>query len=241
VSGAQQAPTSPAQSDNGSTPQLGSLAVQALASAAGTRSESPDQHGAQQGNQPVADPQAGNALAASGAVATPAAVPVSAVTTPSVTTPSGLAGSSQPDVPQPLHQQLAAPVLALRAGGDGTHRVIISLHPDDLGPVNVEVRIRGGAMSVALASSSDATRETLRASLGELHTELNNAGLTDVALSLDTNAANSFAGQHRSQAQQAAGGGPGHQAASHHERDSEPASHSMARLSTSASGVDRWL
>lgn len=86
---------------------------------------------------------------------------------------------------EPLGPQLTSSVLPLRAGGDGSHQLIIALHPEQLGPVNVHVRILGDAMTIQLASGTQDAHETLRAALPELRHELQAAGLGTAQLSLD--------------------------------------------------------
>ncbi|MDQ1739239.1 MAG: flagellar hook-length control protein FliK, partial [Pseudonocardiales bacterium] len=85
----------------------------------------------------------------------------------------------------PLARQVASPVLALRAGGDGSHQLIVALHPAELGPVNVHVRIAGDLMTIQLASSSESAHDALRDALPQLRSELQSAGLSSATLSLD--------------------------------------------------------
>src|SRR6185312_15027377 len=87
-------------------------------------------------------------------------------------------------LPQPVARQLAAPLLRLRAGGDGSHTLTIALHPADLGPVNVHVRLIGDAMTIQLASTSESAHDVLREALPQLHQELQAAGLSSAGLSL---------------------------------------------------------
>ena len=76
-------------------------------------------------------------------------------------------------------------MLALRAGGDGSHQLIVALHPAELGPVNVHVRIVGDLMTIQLASTSETAHDTLRDALPQLRSELQSAGLSSASLSLD--------------------------------------------------------
>jgi flagellar hook-length control protein FliK len=94
------------------------------------------------------------------------------------------ASPAQPAQPQPVAQQLAAPLLRLRAGGDGSHTLTIALHPADLGPVSVHVRLIGDAMTIQLASASESAHDVLREALPQLHQELQAAGLSSAGLSL---------------------------------------------------------
>jgi len=85
----------------------------------------------------------------------------------------------------PLARQVAGPVLALRAGGDGSHQLIVALHPAELGPVNVHVRIVGDLMTIQLASTSETAHDALREALPQLRSELQTAGLSSSSVSVD--------------------------------------------------------
>ena len=90
-------------------------------------------------------------------------------------------------MPQPVAQQLAAPLVRLRAAGDGSHTLTIALHPADLGPVSVHVRLIGDAMTIQLASANQSAHDALREALPQLHQELQAAGLSSEGLSLQLN------------------------------------------------------
>jgi flagellar hook-length control protein FliK len=141
-----------------------------------------------------------------------------------------------------VHQQLAEPILNLRAAGDGVHRVMIQLHPVDLGPVNVELRMHDGAVTIAMTSGNEATRDTVRAALGHLHHELASAGLTDVRVSVDGTAAD-LAGRQQRQQEFGEWSRPKSSRdvmptfASDREQPSQPV---RLRIE-STTGVDRWL
>jgi flagellar hook-length control protein FliK len=108
---------------------------------------------------------------------------------PPATTPTA-AGTVAPAAPAPATPasrattagQIAAPVLPLRAAGDGIHRLTVHLHPADLGPVSVVAEIRGGDIHLHLAGATEAGREALRAALPELRRELQQAGFRDASL-----------------------------------------------------------
>jgi flagellar hook-length control protein FliK len=152
---------------------------------------------------------------------------------PAAASASTAAAAAQP----PVYQQVIAPVLHLSARGDGIHRVLLELHPADLGAVNVEVRIQSGSMSIAINSGSDAARESIRASLPQLHQELANAGLGGTGVSLDFGSSDSAASGGRESAQQR-----GADSASTLGRTRESAIPSAtAPASLAASGIDRWL
>jgi len=124
-------------------------------------------------SQPFPQLQSGQAIQQGQPVAGPVAG-----TQPSQSQPS-------PHVPQPIAQQLAAPLLHLRASGDGSHSLLIALHPAELGPVNLHVRLVGDAMTIQLASTSESARDVLRDALPQLHQELQAAGLSGTGLSLE--------------------------------------------------------
>jgi hypothetical protein len=156
-------------------------------------------------------------------------------------------GSYQPSSPAetPLARQVAAPLLALRAGGDGSHQLIVALHPAELGPVNVHVRIEGDLLSIQLASTSDAAHDALRDALPQLRSELQSAGLGGAALSLDLAAGGSPGSGAFSDPQQAAGDpSRSSRAAPAGEFNPAPTRHRTSgdRIAgPSSSGLDRWL
>jgi flagellar hook-length control protein FliK len=138
----------------------------------------------------------------------------------------------------PVSQQLAGPVLSLRTAGDGNHQLTIALHPAELGPVNVHVRIVGDSMAIQLASSSSDAHDALREALPQLRQELQAAGLHNVDLhsvdlSLDL-------------------GGSGAQTGSRADQDYRPGRSDEApvdrptvrterQVPHTDSGLDRWL
>ena len=70
--------------------------------------------------------------------------------------------------------------------GNGDRSITVRLRPDDLGAVEISVRISGDTIAVRLSGAMDATRDLLKSSLPELRHHLSEAGLTadsvDVAL-----------------------------------------------------------
>ncbi|WP_127783025.1 flagellar hook-length control protein FliK [Rhodococcus sp. X156] len=136
---------------------------------------------------PVSPAQAGMvpapdaALPAAGAPQVVAPLPAPVPTPP--TTPVVSAPPAVP--PEPVHHQVATALLGVHSRGEGSHQLELALHPAELGQVNVHVRMVDGALTVALASGSDATLDALRAALPELRQELRAAGLAQVTLSLD--------------------------------------------------------
>jgi flagellar hook-length control protein FliK len=135
----------------------------------------------------------------------------------------------------PVSQQLAGPVLSLRTAGTGSHQLIIALHPAELGPVNLHVKILGDSMAIQLASTSEGAHDALREALPQLRQELQAAGLGNVDLSLDLGGAPS--GNHAQAGNQTqAGGQPeaGYQT-------EQPVKTTPRRSTTTESGLDRWL
>jgi flagellar hook-length control protein FliK len=138
----------------------------------------------------------------------------------------------------PLARQVAGPVLALRAGGDGSHQLIVALHPAELGPVNLNIRIAGDLMTIQLASNSEIAHDTLRDALPQLRSELQAAGLSSVALSLDLTSDSS------ADPRQAAEANRPDRARAEDDASQAPARRRMSgdRMPTHASsGLDRWL
>jgi flagellar hook-length control protein FliK len=83
-------------------------------------------------------------------------------------------------------QQIAPHVVALGQGPDGTHRMTLHLHPDDLGPVQIRVELLGNTINVALTGDDDSARDLLRGALTDLRRELAAAGLDAGKLDVTT-------------------------------------------------------
>ncbi|HEV2886342.1 MAG TPA: flagellar hook-length control protein FliK, partial [Jatrophihabitans sp.] len=148
----------------------------------------------------------------------------------------------------PLASQVAGPVLSLRARGDGSHQLIVALHPAELGPVNVHVRIEGDLMTIQLASTSETAHDTLRDALPQLRSELQAAGLSTASLSLDLSSGGpgGFAGSGAFADPRQAAGAPNQAARLVPAGDQNPVPPrhrtSGDRVGTqSSSGLDRWL
>ncbi|MFL6160959.1 MAG: flagellar hook-length control protein FliK [Jatrophihabitantaceae bacterium] len=140
-------------------------------------------------------------------------------------------------VPPPVAQQLVSPLLRLRAAGDGNHSFTVALHPAELGPVNLHVRLTGDVMTIQLASTSESAHDALREALPQLHQELQAAGLSSAGLSLELSG-------------QATGGSPNFSApAPRHAEPTAPAppgtetpaGKQESRPRRTGSGLDRWL
>ena len=129
----------------------------------------PDVTAAPTAPPPAPAPQTG--LLASGPSATP-------------TTQTAAQPAATPPMPAPLHSQVAGTLLELRARGDGTHRVLLELHPADLGQVTVEVRMHAGTVSIDLGSTNPEARHSLTSALPQLRAELAGAGLGNASVSV---------------------------------------------------------
>ncbi|HEX4727622.1 MAG TPA: flagellar hook-length control protein FliK [Jatrophihabitans sp.] len=170
---------------------------------------------------------AGQPMLASQPISQPTAAPT---TTAQPTT-------SQPAAnPLPVSDQLTGPVLSLRTAGNGSHQLTIALHPAELGPVNLHVRILGDSMAIQLASTSEGAHDALREALPQLRQELQAAGLPNVDLSLDLGGAPSGGHAQAGGHTQTSGGQHeiGHQV-------EQPISVAPRRSATTESGLDRWL
>jgi hypothetical protein len=171
----------------------------------------------------------------------PAAHPVSAGQ-PVTASRSSEPMHQHPAAELPPASQVAGPVLALRARGDGSHQLIVALHPAELGPINVHVRIEGDVMTIQLASTSEAAHDTLRDALPQLRSELQSAGVQSASLSLDlTSGGSGSFGDPRH-----AGGAPARPASGSTAAENIPVPPrhrtSGGRIGTpSSSGLDRWL
>jgi hypothetical protein len=175
----------------------------------------------------TATPTAGQPMLASQPISQPTAAP------PTTAQPA----TGQPVAnPLPVSHQLTGPVLSLRTAGNGSHQLTIALHPAELGPVNLHVRILGDSMAIQLASTSEGAHDALRDALPQLRQELQAAGLPNVDLSLDLGGAPS-GGHTQAGGQAQTGGGqpePGYQV-------EQPISVPPRRSTTTESGLDRWL
>jgi flagellar hook-length control protein FliK len=78
----------------------------------------------------------------------------------------------------PVADQLATVLAPAAHQSDGSYQVNIRLQPEDLGVVNVELRLESGTVNVSLHAEGDATGDMLRQNLGQLRQQLANAGLT---------------------------------------------------------------
>ena len=69
--------------------------------------------------------------------------------------------------PTAVVQQVFPEVARLATAGNGTHRITLTLHPDDLGTVRVTLTVHDGSMRVSLAA--DQATDSLVRGCAELH------------------------------------------------------------------------
>lgn len=104
----------------------------------------------------------------------------------------------------PVADQLATVLAPAAHRADGSYQVSIRLQPEELGVVNVELRLESGTVNVSLHAEGDATGDMLRQNLGQLRQQLANAGLTtgrfDVSTGTGSGQGGPSAGQERASA-----------------------------------------
>jgi hypothetical protein len=128
-------------------------------------------HGATDGSAATADPvpqgdtRAATALPGAGPAA-PSAVAAAAGTAPAETP-----APSQ----SPLLDQVTPVLTRVVSRGDGEHRMMLRLHPADLGEVHLTVTVRGDQVDVEIAAGAEA-RELLRDGAGQLRSLLESIG-----------------------------------------------------------------
>jgi hypothetical protein len=154
--------------------------------------------------------------------------PTIAVAAPVAATPAAS------PAPAPTHVQVSGVLSTLRVSGDGTHRIVLALHPADLGPVNIVARLDRGELTVQLASASDAARAALHSAMPQLRHELQQAGFAGVNVSMSTGDRSDGPGT-----------GPGRTPVTPASRSPgaglAPAPAPAPSAQTVNSGLDRWL
>jgi hypothetical protein len=90
-----------------------------------------------------------------------------------------------PAPPSPVAQVVKA-VVPLRRLVDGTHNVVLELHPAELGTVRVELSLDAGVIHLGLRADAAGTSRLLRAALPELRSQLDAAGLVAGRLAVDS-------------------------------------------------------
>ena len=126
----------------------------------------------------AAAPTAEATAAAVAEVATPTQVSTpAAATTVDPLAAADAAAAAEIDVPTPP-QQIAEALRDVRRMTDGSHRLSLQLHPEELGVVQLEVAVRDGQLHLRAATELDSTRRLLNASLPELRAQLADAGVS---------------------------------------------------------------
>lgn len=143
--------------------------------------------------------------------AVPVGIPIDQVVStappaPETVSPSGfkaVLGDAQSAAPEqrPVWEQLAAVIKPVRLQADGSHRISIALHPEELGAVHLEVSLRDGALSLRAVAEHLVSRDLLQASLPQLRAELTKAGvqLGNVDVGDQTTTGNREPGQQNAQ------------------------------------------
>jgi flagellar hook-length control protein FliK len=171
-------------------------AVAASAGSAGSGGSSSANTGDQSSSDPA--PAAPDAtLAAQQAGSAPQPAPVA----PIAATPA-----AQPALPVPVATQLVQHVAVLGRGPDGTQAMTVVLHPDNLGPVQVEVTVTRGTIDLTMRGAHEQGRAALMQALPDLRRDLESAGLTCSRLDVDRDTGGSWTAQHQNQQSQAQAG-----------------------------------
>lgn len=90
-----------------------------------------------------------------------AATEPSSVLTPPLVATRPTDPTTAPPVARQLTDQLTPQVVRLRSLPDGTHRLVLRVTPDEMGPVRVVAQIRGGALQLELHATTPAGRAAL--------------------------------------------------------------------------------
>ncbi|WP_165372570.1 flagellar hook-length control protein FliK [Nocardioides iriomotensis] len=105
--------------------------------------------------------------------------PVTAATPAAPATPATPAPASSPaaPVPNPVLDQVKPTFTRLVSGPEGTHRMMLRLHPADLGEIHLTVRVSGDTVDITVAARPEA-RAMLVDGHGELRGLLDSVGRT---------------------------------------------------------------
>jgi len=183
------APTADAPTDGAAAvPDLGDTVIAAAATGDSASSDPGDTSGQDQG-VPTADPSAA-------AIAPPALARATAV--------APVAAPAAPAPPAPVAAQVAAQVVSLSQGPDATHSVTLVLHPDNLGPVHVQMTLDQGTVDLTLRGAHEHGRAALLDALPDLRRDLESAGLSCAKLDVDRDTGGSWSSRQQSAQQQAA-------------------------------------
>ncbi|MGE0879188.1 MAG: flagellar hook-length control protein FliK [Acidimicrobiia bacterium] len=100
----------------------------------------------------------------------------------SITTEAANAVSTEQAPPPQPWEQVVSAMKPLRKFSDGSHRLAVQLHPDDLGTVHVELSLHKGELNVHMVAQNDAARDALLGSLHELRSDLEASGVRAAAI-----------------------------------------------------------
>ena len=92
--------------------------------------------------------------------------------------PTPLSGErpATPAAAVPVGEQVARQINAIRTTADGTHRTVVRLDPEHLGPIALTVSVRAGRVRLSVSGSPQALA-ALEASMNDLRDQLGSAGL----------------------------------------------------------------
>ena len=130
----------------------------------------------------TSSPSAAVAAGATAGAGVDATAPTQATASPAATTvdplaAADMAAAAEIDVPTPP-QQIAEALRDVRRMADGSHRLSLQLHPEELGVVQLEVAVRDGQLHLRAATELEGTRRLLAASIPELREQLAEAGVS---------------------------------------------------------------
>ena len=130
----------------------------------------------------TSSPSAAVAAGATAGAGVDATAPTQATASPAATTvdplaAADMAAAAEIDVPTPP-QQIAEALRDVRRMADGSHRLSLQLHPEELGVVQLEVAVRDGQLHLRAATELEGTRRLLAASIPELREQLGEAGVS---------------------------------------------------------------
>jgi flagellar hook-length control protein FliK len=118
--------------------------------------------------------------------------------------PTAAAAAAPAPPPPPVATQLVQQVAVLAGGPDGTHSLTVVLHPDSLGPVQVQVTLSQGTIDLSMRGAHEQGRAALMGALPDLRRDLEAAGLTCSNVGVDVDTGGSWSAQGGSAGQQAA-------------------------------------
>jgi flagellar hook-length control protein FliK len=104
---------------------------------------------------------------------------VATVGAPAVAAPIAAAPASAAPAatPVPLATQLSRPLFTLATAPTGEHTIVVSVAPDNLGPVTVRAQVSADGMRVELFAPTDVGRDAIRAILPDLRKDIAGSGL----------------------------------------------------------------